>query len=266
MVGYILGLHTPGTEFQWHILVLVLLCMIFGRSAAMAFNRYADRDIDALNDRTAIREIPAGIISPGSALVFTLVNSGLFILCTYLINPLCFMLSPVALLVVMGYSYTKRFTPLSHFVLGIGLALAPVGAYLAVTSSFDVIPVLLGIVVLLWVTGFDIIYALQDEDFDVRNGLYSIPSKIGAKRALRLSTVLHAFCALICVFVARSLAGFDQTGMLIWIGTGLFVASLAYQHSLVKPEDLSKVNLAFFTTNGFASIVFGSAVIMDFYI
>lgn len=266
MVGYILGLHAPGAEFDWSVLILVVLCMVFGRSAAMAFNRYADREIDALNERTKVREIPSGKISPRSALIFTIANVVLFVGCTYLINPLCFALSPVALAVVMGYSYTKRFTPLSHFVLGVGLALAPVGAYLAVTETFDLIPVLLGFVVLLWVTGFDIIYALQDEDFDTQHQLYSIPSKLGAKNALRVSTLLHAVCALICVFVARYLTGFDQTGVLIWIGTGLFVASLAYQHSLVKPGDLSKVNLAFFTTNGIASLAFGAAVVMDFYV
>ena len=141
MVGYILGLHAPGSQFDWRILLLVVLCMVFGRSAAMAFNRYADREIDALNERTKVRDIPSGKISPRAALFFTLINVVLFVGCTYLINPLCFALSPIALLVVMGYSYTKRFTPLSHFVLGIGLALAPVGAYLAVTETFDLIPV-----------------------------------------------------------------------------------------------------------------------------
>ena len=141
MVGYILGVHAPGSTFDWTTLLLVVLCMVFGRSAAMAFNRYADREIDALNERTKVREIPSGKISPRAALFFTIVNVALFVLCTYLINPLCFALSPVALAVVMGYSYTKRFTPLSHFVLGVGLALAPVGAYLAVTESFDLIPV-----------------------------------------------------------------------------------------------------------------------------
>ena len=240
-------------------LLLVLLCMVFARSAAMAFNRYIDRDIDAKNPRTAQREIPAGVITPQSALFFVIGNGVLFIITTYFINILCFYLSPIALLVVLGYSYTKRFTALCHFVLGLGLSLAPIGAYIAVTAQFELIPVLYSIVVLLWVTGFDIIYSLQDEDFDKSLELNSIPTFLGKKRALILSTILHIICAAI-VIIAAIMGHF---GWLHWIGAIVFIGLLFYQHLLVKPNDLSKINLAFFTTNGIASAIFGIFVILD---
>jgi 4-hydroxybenzoate polyprenyltransferase len=267
LLGYVLGLHHPGIAFDPVVLVLILLCMVFARSAAMAFNRFADREIDAVNARTSQREIPAGIITPRSALIFTLISSTLFVTCTYFINPLCFALSPVALAVVLGYSYTKRFTAFSHFVLGLGLALAPIGAFVAVTEVFDVIPVLMGMVVLLWVGGFDIIYALQDEAFDAEHNLHSIPNAMGAKGALRLSSLIHVICGAVCIYVVYLMANdFEALNWLIWGGAGLFLMSLVYQHTLVKDGDLSKVNLAFFTTNGLASIIFGAAVILDFYI
>jgi 4-hydroxybenzoate polyprenyltransferase len=240
-------------------LLLVILCMVFARSAAMAFNRYLDKHFDALNPRTAIREIPAGIISANSALVFTIVCSILFMLCAFFINPLCFYLSPVALAVILGYSYTKRFTPLCHLILGLGLSLAPIGAYLAVTAQFDLVPVMLSVAVLLWVSGFDIIYALQDEEFDKAHQLNSIPAALGKARALRVSEFLHTFCALLLlgIYVMGDFGWFYFTGWLV------FIAMLAYQHSLVKPNDLSKVNIAFMTANGIASIVFAVLVILD---
>lgn len=263
MVGFFLavfvarnGVFTPEIGLK---LLLVLLCMIFARSAAMAFNRYIDRDIDAKNPRTAQREIPAGVISPQSALFFVIANCLLFTITTYFINILCFYLSPIALLVVLGYSYTKRFTALCHFVLGLGLSLAPIGAYIAVTAQFELIPVLYSIVVLLWVAGFDIIYALQDEDFDKSLELNSIPTFLGKKRALVLSTVLHIICAAIVVIAAMM----GNFGWLHWIGAIVFIGLLFYQHLLVKPNDLSKINLAFFTTNGIASVIFGIFVILD---
>jgi 4-hydroxybenzoate polyprenyltransferase len=240
-------------------LLLVLLCMVFARSAAMAFNRYLDRSFDAQNPRTAIREIPAGIISANSALLFTIVMSVLFVATTYFINTICFALSPIALLVVLGYSFTKRFTPLCHLVLGLGLSLAPIGAYLAVTGKFDLLPILFSFTVLFWVSGFDIIYALQDEEFDKKYQLKSIPAWLGKTKALRVSEVLHILSGL-CVIGAGVFGGF---GTLYWIGVGLFVGLLVYQHLLVKPNDLSKVNMAFFTTNGIASVVFAVFVITD---
>lgn len=236
----------------WQSFLLVLLCMVFARSAAMAFNRYLDRDIDARNARTARREIPAGEISPRQALTFVALNSLLFVGTTWLINPLCLALSPVALAVILGYSYTKRFTALCHLVLGLGLSLAPVGAFLAVTGQFQWEPVVLGLAVLGWVSGFDIIYALQDEEFDREHHLNSIPALLGKNRALLVSSILHfATAALILVFGILV-----QAGWVYWVGAGVFLLLLAYQHYLVKPHDLSRVNLAFFTTNGVASVVF----------
>src|SRR5687768_2331181 len=166
------------------LLILVIGCMVFARSAAMAFNRYLDRSFDARNPRTAIREIPAGIIRANSVLLFTIINCILFIACTFFINRICFYLSPVALAVVLGYSYTKRFTPLCHLILGLGLSLAPIGAYLAVTGRFDLLPILFSLAVIFWVSGFDIIYALQDEEFDRKEKLYSIPAFVGKSKAL----------------------------------------------------------------------------------
>jgi 4-hydroxybenzoate polyprenyltransferase len=243
----------------WLIFLLVILCMIFARSAAMAFNRYLDRSFDAQNPRTAIREIPAGIISANSALLFTIIMSSLFIITTYFINTVCFALSPVALLVVLGYSFTKRFTPLCHLVLGLGLSLAPIGAYLAVTGKFDLLPILFSFTVLFWVSGFDIIYALQDEEFDKKYQLKSIPAWLGKTKALRVSEVLHVLSAL-CLLTAGWVGNF---GIFYWIGVALFIGLLIYQHLLVKPNDLSKVNMAFFTTNGIASVVFAVFVITD---
>ena len=242
-------------------LILVILCMVFARSAAMAFNRYLDRKWDALNPRTAIREIPRGIITPKNALVFTLVNAGLFIATTFFINPICFFLSPVALGVVLGYSYTKRFTPLCHLILGLGLSLAPIGAFLAVTGAFHWLPILFSLAVLFWVSGFDIIYALQDVDFDQTQQLYSIPAWLGKEKALRISELLHLLSAGMVVAAGK----LGEFGWLYWIGVLVFIACLVYQHAIVKPQDLRRVNLAFMTTNGIASVVFAVFVIGDLF-
>ncbi len=264
LLGFFIATATQSSGFQWQKLLLVLLCMVFARSAAMAFNRYLDRDIDAANERTKIREIPAGVISAKSALLFVAINCLGFVLSTFFINWLCFFLSPVALAVVLGYSYTKRFTWLCHLVLGLGLSLAPVGAYLAVAGHFDWLPIVFGLAVLSWVAGFDVIYALQDESFDREQGLYSMPSFFGKKRALSISEWLHLGTAAMMVLGSNMLfSAVPQTGWLLWIGTGVFLGLLIYQHLLVKPHDLSKVNMAFFTTNGIASVIFGSLAIVD---
>jgi 4-hydroxybenzoate polyprenyltransferase len=242
--------------------LLVILCMVFARSAAMAFNRYLDRKWDALNPRTAIREIPKGIITPKNALVFTIVNCILFITATWFINRICFYLSPVALAVVLGYSYTKRFTPLCHLILGLGLSLAPIGAYLAVTGVFHWLPILFSFAVLFWVSGFDIIYALQDVEFDQSQNLYSIPAWLGKEKALQVSEILHLLSAA-CVVTTGKLGNF---GALYWAGVLIFIGCLVYQHSIVKPHDLRRVNIAFMTTNGIASVVFAVFVIADLFI
>lgn len=277
MIGFVLALKQVnisqqedarlgwGIQFSetWQLVVaklfLVLICMVTARSAAMAFNRYLDRSFDAKNPRTAIREIPQGIISPTSAFLFVVLNCIIFMLATYTINLICFFLSPVALFVILFYSYTKRFTALCHLVLGLGLSLAPIGAYIAVTGHFSLLPILFSFSVLFWVSGFDIIYAMQDIDFDQINKLHSIPSVLGAVNALRVSELLHLLSA-ITVVSAGIYGGFH---FFYWIGILVFVGMLIYQHRLVKPNDLSKVNIAFMTANGIASVVFGILVITD---
>lgn len=261
IIGFFLAIGSNYSDLSWKLLLLVILCMVFARNAAMAFNRYADKEIDIKNPRTAIREIPAGIIKPKSALQFTIINSFLFILTTWFINPLTFHLSPVALFIVLGYSLTKKFTSLCHFVLGLGLSLAPIGAYISVTGKFDLIPLMFSMVVLFWVSGFDIIYALQDEEFDKQENLKSIPVMLGKRKALSLSVILHGISA-IFIILPGILADF---GVLYWPGAFIFISLLIYQHSLVKPTDLSKVNIAFFTTNGIASIVFAIFTIGSLY-
>lgn len=259
-IGFLLGTQSTQAAINLKLLFLVVVCMVFARSAAMAFNRYIDRHIDKINPRTFVREIPAGIIQPNAALAFVVVNCILFIAAAYLINPLCFYLSPIALLVVLGYSYSKRFTPLCHLILGAGLALAPIGAYLAVTGEFAFLPLYFSFAVLFWVSGFDIIYALQDEEFDRANNLRSIPVMLGKKNALQLSNVFHLVTAFFIL-----LAGIQaHFGSFYWIGVVLFIALLIYQHTLVKVDDLSKLNVAFFTTNGIASVVFAVFFILDF--
>jgi len=265
-VGLFLALFINQVSFQFETLIWVVLCMVTARNAAMAFNRWLDRDIDKANPRTASREIPGGIIKPKQALLFVIINSILFVLISYLINPICFYLSPLALLIVLGYSYTKRFTYLCHIILGLGLSLAPVGAYLAVQAEFHLYPVLYGIAVLCWVAGFDMIYALQDDNFDNENNLHSIPARFGRKNSLTISSVLHVIAFLIIVYVWWDLkSNYEGIGMIHLIGVIIFSALLFYQHTLVKLNDLSRINLAFFTTNGVASILFACFVILDFY-
>jgi len=267
LLGFFLATMRPDIDFSWRSLFLVLLCMVFARSAAMAFNRYLDRDIDGRNPRTSSREIPAGAIRPRSALAFVIINALLFVATTYLINRLCFYLSPVALLVILGYSYTKRFTFLCHFVLGLGLSLAPIGAYLAAGGGFDALPIMYSLSVLLWVSGFDIIYALQDDDFDRAQALHSIPVRLGRPGALWLSSFLHFVCGILIIAAGYLLGQYYPAFEWIhWLAALLFVGLLLYQHTLVSANDLSRVDLAFFTTNGMASLVFGVLVILDIYI
>ena len=284
LIGFFLGLYKKTNSFNnapgWQTTIypaiqslnpylavakylgLVILCMVFARSAAMAFNRWLDAKFDAYNPRTAVREIPSGEIKPVNALVFTIANCLLFVVCCYFINRLCFFLSPVALFVILFYSYTKRFTALCHLVLGVGLSLAPIGAYIAVTGEFNVLPILFSFTVLFWVSGFDIIYALQDADFDREHQLHSIPSAVGKTSALRISKLLHALAAAAVV----SAGIYGNFGTWDWIGVAFFISLLIYQHLLVTPTDLSKVNMAFFTTNGIASVVFSLFVIADLFL
>lgn len=257
------GTHKPFDNTHLFMLfLLVVLCMIFARSAAMAFNRWLDKHFDKLNPRTSVREIPAGIITAKNALWFVVLNCIAFVVCTLLINRICFYLSFVALAVILGYSYTKRFTPLCHLILGIGLALAPIGAFLAVTGTFDLLPVLFSVAVIFWVSGFDIIYALQDVEFDQSQQLHSIPVMLGARPALHVSELLH-FLSAACVVAAGVYGHF---GILYWVGIGVFVGMLIYQHTLVKINDLSRVNIEFMTANGIASVIFAIFVITDLFV
>jgi 4-hydroxybenzoate polyprenyltransferase len=258
-IGFVLAVVRFSQPFRWSLLIEMVLCMVFARSAAMAFNRYLDRRFDALNPRTAQREIPAGVIQPQHALLFTIINSVLFVATTWFINSACFYLSFVALFVVLFYSYTKRFTALCHIVLGVGLSLSPIGAFLAVTGFFAWLPVLFSLSVLTWVAGFDIIYALQDEDFDRGQQLHSIPAALGVKNALLVSTLLHIGSAVFVVCAGIS----GHFNVVYWVGAALYISLLTYQHAIVKPGDLSRVGMAFANTNGLASVVFAVFTIIS---
>jgi 4-hydroxybenzoate polyprenyltransferase len=271
MIGFFLGILSAQPVKQMPAFsregagmkfLLVTLCMIFARSAAMAFNRYLDRDYDAKNPRTAVREIPSGQVSVNNAFWFTMLSSILFIVTCYFINALCFYLSPVALAIILGYSYTKRFTTFCHLILGLGLSLAPIGAYLAVTGYFSLLPILFSITVLFWVSGFDIIYAMQDEEFDRSQKLFSIPASLGKSKALHVSEFLHVVSAASVITAGI----YGKFGLLYWAGTIAFTGMLIYQHRVVKPDDLRRVNLAFMTANGIASVVFSLFVIADIFI
>jgi 4-hydroxybenzoate polyprenyltransferase len=261
IVGYFTAVKMTGTNFDWSLFAKVILCMVFARNAAMAFNRYADRNFDKINPRTFVREIPAGIISAKAALFFVIINALLFIATTWYINEICFYLSPVAIIVILGYSLTKRVTALCHFILGIGLSLAPLGAFLAVTGYFHIIPALFSLAILFWVGGFDIIYALQDDDFDKSQKLRSIPVILGRISALNLSRLIHVIAAIVLIMPGLLM----HSSNFYFVGWAVFSALLVYQHSLVKADDLSKVNLAFFTTNGIASVTFLSFYLFDYF-
>lgn len=259
LIGFTLGVTEGHGEFPFRLLILVILCMVLARNAAMSFNRLVDRKIDTLNPRTSSRELPAGKLSPGAVTAFVVVNAVLFMITAGFINRLTLILSPVALAVILGYSLTKRITALCHLILGLGLSLAPIGAYISVTGRFDILPLIYSIIVLTWSGGFDIIYALQDEDFDKEQDLHSIPSATGRKRALVISGLLH-----LITFILVIAAGVVGDGkILYWLGACLFTLLLVYQHSIVKPNDLSRVNIAFGTTNGIASILFAFFVILE---
>jgi 4-hydroxybenzoate polyprenyltransferase len=259
LIGFSLAVSRPEFDLSIRLLILVILCMIFARNTAMGFNRVADKKFDALNPRTNNREIPSGAISARAAAIFVIINAVLFIVTTGFINRLTLFLSPVALMVIIGYSLTKRFTSLCHFVLGLGLSLAPIGAYISVTGKFSILPVIYSFIVLTWVSGFDIIYALQDDEFDKTNQLHSIPSFAGRKRAIIISVLVHLITFLLVV-AAGFYAG---SGILFWTGAAVFTILLVYQHSIIRPDDLSRVTLAFGTTNGIASLLFAVFVILD---
>lgn len=231
------------------LLVQVVLCMVFARNVAMGFNRWADRKIDAQNPRTATREIPAGKISPRAALWFVAINAILFIITASTINWLTAALSPVALGIIMAYSYCKRFTSMAHLVLGLSLSIAPVGAYIAVCGEFALEPCILALLVLTWCGSFDIIYALQDQEFDRQNGLHSIPAKFSTRTALNISITLHIVSIAALVWYASYL----PQNWLTWTGAALFAAIIITEHILVTPTRQRNIGIAFGTLNGLAS-------------
>ncbi|MEE4116104.1 MAG: UbiA-like polyprenyltransferase [Marinilabiliaceae bacterium] len=259
LYGFFMGLVKNEFRFEALVFVLILLCMVFARNAAMAFNRYADKRFDELNPRTSGRELPAGTIKPGAALVFVIINSVLFIIAAGFINTLTLILSPVALAVILGYSLTKRFTAYSHIFLGLALGLAPVGAYISVTGYFSLIPVLTGLQVLAWVGGFDIIYSLQDTDFDRDNKLHSIPSRFGRKGARVFSGLLH-LVSFIIAFTAGLISG---SGLFYYIGTIIFGLLLTWEQYIARPGDTKSINMAFATINSYAGVVFVAFAIAD---
>jgi 4-hydroxybenzoate polyprenyltransferase len=237
---------------ELRILLWILVAMVGARTSAMAFNRIADLEYDRLNARTASRALPAGILSLAEVWALTLISSGVFVLAAAMLNRLAFALSPVALLVILGYSYTKRFTTLSHLVLGLALGIAPVGAWIAVTGRIDLPPIILSAAVMFWTAGFDIIYALQDLEFDAKLGLFSIPNALGPGRGLLVSRLFHAF-SIVLLAAFGILMG---VGAAYYVGVALMAVLLVYEQHLVKPDDISKVNVAFFNVNGFVSIGF----------
>ncbi len=243
------------------VLKVVLACVL-ARTAAMSFNRWADRTIDARNPRTAGRAIPAGQLGAGPVLVASALSSALFVLVAWWINPLAFRLSPVALVVLLGYSYTKRFTPSSHVILGLALGLSPVGAWIAVREEIALQPVLLGVAVLCWTAGFDIIYACQDVEFDRNARLASIPARFGIARALIVSRLLHVGAVLLLIAVGLVGSG-PYLGAIYHVGVAAVAGILVYEQSLVRADDLSRVDLAFFTLNGCVSLVYMGTTITD---
>lgn len=261
LMAYVYALVHTGTPFDWLLLVKILFCMVFARNTAMGFNRWADRKIDAENPRTAGREIPAGQISPRAAIVFVILNAVCFLIVAWMINRLTFVLSPVALIVITGYSFTKRFTAWSHIVLGTALAIAPVGAYIAVAGGIAVVPVVLAGVVVTWVGGFDILYSLQDARHDRDHNLHSVPARYSVVGAVWISIILHLIT--IYAVVVMGLYSEFAAGTLYWIGSVIFIGMLVIQHIIFTPKAVGKIARLFTLLNGGSSILYAGFAIAD---
>jgi 4-hydroxybenzoate polyprenyltransferase len=261
ILGIMLGIQDadfPGIT----TLFLTICCCVTARTAAMTFNRWLDADIDAKNPRTASRAVPSGLLSPTFMLQVTALSSLGFIVCAWFINSLAGILAPFALIVLLGYSATKRFTSLCHLVLGLALAIAPSGGYIAVTGRLDYAPVLLSLGVILWTAGFDIIYACQDEAFDREAGLYSIPALLGYSNALVIAGILHALC--LPAFVSAGLMG--QLGNGYLLGCAAVLVILVAQHIIVRVRGVSGIPMAFFTVNGWTGVVLLLFTVMGHYL
>ena len=265
LVGVLLA--SAAHPVTWPIIGWAIVAFTSARFAAMAFNRIVDRDVDAINPRTAMRELPSGALTVNQAKLSVLIASMLFVFAAYRLNRVCLALSPIALLWVLGYSYTKRFTRYSHMWLGLGLSIAPVGGYLAITGAWSDpwwLLCALALAVVTWSSGFDILYALQDADFDGKNGLFSIPSAIGVPRAIALARALHIVAVLCLSVIALSVPQFGAqlSQTIVWVGVALAGLLLVWEHRLVKPNDLSRLDAAFFTMNGIISLTFFACVLI----
>lgn len=257
LAGAALAARSHGIE--WQQAAWIVIAMVSARSAAMGFNRLADRAMDARNPRTSNRALPRGWISPRAVAVIVGVCGALFVFSAYQLNPLCLKLSPVALLVILSYSYFKRFTWATHLVLGLALAIAPMGAWIAVSGTFDPAALWLSAAVLTWVAGFDIIYACQDYDFDRSHGVHSIPRRLGIRSALLTARLLHGATAVALLAVHQVF----ELHALYLCGAALAIGMLVYEHTLVKPDDLSKIDVAFFNANGLVSVVYFAFLLGD---
>ena len=252
LVGALLAARAGGALPTWRELLWIVLAMVGARSAAMTVNRIVDLEFDRRNPRTANRALPKGELSVGFAAVFTVIASSVLVFAAWQLNPLALKLSPVALTVLFFYSFTKRFTAWSHFVLGFSLGISPAAAWIAIRGSLDARVLILCAAVTLWVGGFDVLYACQDVEFDKAAGLHSIPKKFGVARALLIARGMHLIMVALLVWLALSF----QLAWPAWAGIAVVAALLAYEHSLVHPHDLSKMNAAFFTVNGYISLLF----------
>ena len=246
---------------SWDQILWIVLCMVFARSSAMGFNRILDRDIDAKNPRTAGREIPSGQITLRAAWWFTVGSAALFVLSAAMLKPLALWLSPIALAIVWGYTLTKRFTALCHLFLGLALALAPTGVWIGLTGTYGVVPLVLSLAVGTWVAGFDILYSCQDVDFDSGEGLHSIPAALGLGGAMVVSALLHV----VTVAMLVALPVWAPFGPAYWVGVALIAGVLVYEHWIVRPNDLSRINKAFFDLNGYVSLLFFAFVLLGSY-
>jgi 4-hydroxybenzoate polyprenyltransferase len=252
LVGAMLAARAAGALPTWRQLLWIIVAMVGARSAAMTLNRIVDLEFDRRNPRTANRALPKGELSVGFAAVFTVIASAVLVFAAWQLNPLALQLSPVALAVLFFYSFTKRFTAWSHFVLGFSLGISPAAAWIAIRGSLDARILILCAAVTLWVGGFDVLYACQDVEFDRAAGLHSIPKKFGVARALLIARAMHLIMVALLVWLALSF----ELAWPAWAGIAVVAALLAYEHSLVRPHDLSKMNAAFFTVNGYISLLF----------